>query len=278
MIFVSTSSLNNHSDAVETVKRLADEGIKNIELGADHSYPANVKKIIDMKKEFGLNYTAHVFFPPAKEKLMLNLGSGHKDVLRKSINAAKDAIEFCNKAEAKVYSLHSGTVNEIDRYGNPLSKPIPKQGCIDIMKSSMTELSDYAKRYDIKLALENHTAMPGIELFTRPAEIAQLIKELKLKNTGLLVDVGHLNVTSKRFGFDKNKEIEEVSDMIIEFHISENNGENDEHNPLTSQKMIEFLPKELLKEKIATVEMFNKDMEGVKRSIEIIEKFIGHSA
>lgn len=276
MIFVSTSSLDDHSDAVKTIKRLVEAGITDIELGADHSYPVNIKKILSMKKEFCLNYTVHAFFPPKKEKFMMNIGSGNKNILEKSIRLAKEYIEFCNKAEAKVYSLHCGLVNEIDRLGNPISKPITKQECREITKNSIADISDYAKRYDLKLALENPTALPGLELFAKPTEIAELIKELKLKNMGLLIDIGHLNVASKKFGFDGKQEIEKVKDMIIEFHISENNGEKDEHKQLTSTRMIEFLPKDLLKEKIATIELFNRDINGVKKSIEIVNDFISH--
>lgn len=209
---------------------------------------------------------------------MMNFGSGNREILEKSIKAAKGCIEFCNKAEAKVYSMHTGFVNEIDRHGNPISRPIPKQECREITKNSIAEISDYAKKYDLKLALENHSALPGLELFARPTEIAKMLKEAKLKNIGLLVDIGHINVASKILGFDKKHEIGKVKDMIIEFHISENNGEKDEHKQLTSTKMIEFLPKYLLKEKIATIELFNKDIEGVKKSIDIIENFISNSA
>jgi sugar phosphate isomerase/epimerase len=274
MIFASTSSLDNHSDAVETVRRLAEAGFRNIELGADHSYPADEKKIIQIKKEFGLNYIVHVFFPPAKEKFILNMGSANNELLKKSIKIAKNAIEFCNKAEAKIYSIHSGTVNEIDRLGNPISKQIPEKECIEITKNSLAEIADYAKKYGIDIAVENHTLLPGVKLFVKPTEILGIIYELNLKNVGLLVDVGHLNITSKKIGFDKKEEIEKVKDRIIEFHISENDGKADMHCGLTSTEMIECVPKDVLRDKAATVELFSKSISDVKRSEEIISKFI----
>lgn len=50
MVFVSTSSLDEHSDAVKTVQRLVEAGITDIELGASHSYPIDIKKNIKHEK------------------------------------------------------------------------------------------------------------------------------------------------------------------------------------------------------------------------------------
>jgi len=275
MIFVSTTSLENHSDAVETVKRLVDAGITSIELGADHKFPVDAAKIIKMKKEFGLRYTVHAVFPPAKNKLMLNIGSADHETLRESIRIIKNSIDFCNKAEAELYSIHCGFLADIDRYGNPISETITKEKCLDIMKSSMAEIAEYAERYGIKIAMENHTALTAATLFIRPTEILNMIKETGLRNFGLLVDIGHLNITSNKLGFDKIEEIERVKDHILEFHISENNGERDEHKPLTSTRMIDFLPKELLKGRIVTLEGYNNfSIDDVKKSTDIIEKLI----
>ena len=120
MISVSTTSLKEHHDAVNAVQQLADSGILNIELGADHNYPVDEKRIIQMKKEFGLSYTVHAFFPPTKEKFIVNIGTGDKEKLKISLDVIKNSLEFVNEAEAKLYSMHPGFSTSIDLKGNPL--------------------------------------------------------------------------------------------------------------------------------------------------------------
>ena len=52
-------------------------------------------------------------------------------------------------------------------------------------------------------------------------------------NVGLLLDLGHLNISSNFFKFSKqsflDKYISNYKDRLLEIHISENNGIKDEH-------------------------------------------------
>ena len=61
--------------------------------------------------------------------------------------------------------------------------------------------------------------------------------DLVLKKTGLLLDLGHLNISSNLLKFDKNLFLDnflsEFGERLIEVHISENNGLKDEHLALT---------------------------------------------
>ncbi|MBW2991875.1 sugar phosphate isomerase/epimerase [Candidatus Woesearchaeota archaeon] len=273
MIFVSTTSLKEHSDAVETVKRLVDAGIKNIELGADHTHSGDIDELISMKKEFGLNYTAHTIFPPAERKFFINIASSDKAILKRSIKITKNSIDFCRRADAELYSMHGGFNCDIDINSNRISDFTPLDECMRIMKDSLTKVAEYAKEHGISIAVENNTPLFEFNLITRPTHIAGLVKELNLSNVGLLVDVGHLNVASKLEGFDKREEIEKVKEHILELHIHENDGIKDEHRPLSDSRMLDFLPKEVLKKAIKTLEGFrNWDIKDVKKSMEIISR------
>ena len=55
---------------------------------------------------------------------------------------------------------------------------------------------------------------------------------IKKSNLGIILDLGHLNISSNILNFDKNflnKIIDLHSDKIYEVHISENQGEFDTH-------------------------------------------------
>ena len=60
--------------------------------------------------------------------------------------------------------------------------------------------------------------------------------DLVPKKTGLLLDLGHLNISSNLLKFDKNLFLDNFlsgGERLIEVHISENNGLKDEHLALT---------------------------------------------
>ena len=249
MIFVSTISLKESSDAVSTVKELADNNIMSIELGSDHKFPADIKKIIQIKKELGLEYTVHTFFPPSKDKFMVNIGSENSNLLKRSIKHIKRSIEFVNSSEALLYSLHPGYSSEVDMNGKSLHRPMDKNKCKEIIKNSLSEISDYANMYGIRIALENMSR--------------------------LLIDAGHLNLASRIEGFSRKEEIEKVKDRIFELHISENDGIRDEHRPLSSTEMLECFNKETLKNKILTIEgQHTMNIEEIKRSMQIINSLL----
>lgn len=274
MIFVSTLSVRNHWDAIKTIKRFVDNGLTKIELGADHGFMKDPGKVIKLKKEYGLDYTLHAFFPPARKNFMLNIGSVHKKILEDSIKVAKRCIEFCNKSGARLYSMHTPYLAEIDKKGNPLSKMIKVERCVEIMKDSLVEISDYAKRYGVKVALENHSGSNEALRFTRLSMIKEIIKSTGVRNVGLLVDIGHLNVAATKYEFDKKKEVEEVKDMIMELHVHENNGRKDMHKPLSNGSMLECFPKEILKRKILTLEGKNWSFNDIEKSKEIVKSLV----
>lgn len=272
MIFVSTTSVKDHSDAALTVQRLAREGIRNIELGADHEYSEDINKIIEFKRGFGLDYTVHSFFPPEKKKFMLNIGSGNEQILKDSLRVIKNSIDFCRKADAKLYSMHCGHPIEIDGSGKKLSEPIDTEKFIRLVKQNIADISDHAKEYGMKVALENQPAENKESQFTRPSQLLAMIKELNLKNLGLLIDVGHLKVSSTKTGFDRKEEIEKVRDNIMELHVHSNDGTYDSHKPPVNSEVLDCIPGDVIKNSIVTLEgLSNWSMDDIKKSFSFVK-------
>ena len=62
------------------------------------------------------------------------------------------------------------------------------------------------------------------------------LMEIIPKDIGILLDLGHLQISSKFYGLKKEKELEKIlkkySNKIFEVHLSENNKVNDLHNSL----------------------------------------------
>ena len=74
---------------------MADNGFTNIELSGGTEYYDNFENdLINLKKEFDLNYLIHNYFPPPLEHFVLNLASTDKDIYEKSLSHYKRAIQF----------------------------------------------------------------------------------------------------------------------------------------------------------------------------------------
>ena len=72
-------------------------------------------------------------------------------------------------------------------------------------------------------------------MFCNYDQIKELIDQVP-KSVGLLLDLGHMNISSNIMSFDRNKFLEKYlsnfGDRLHEVHISENAGLKDEHNAL----------------------------------------------
>jgi uncharacterized protein (UPF0276 family) len=74
-------------------------------------------------------------------------------------------------------------------------------------------------------------------LLCTPSEIHQFLAQTANDdNIGLLLDMGHLCISANFYGFDKDEFVrslnEEHQHRIFGIHLSENDGEVDQHSPL----------------------------------------------
>ena len=68
-------------------------------------------------------------------------------------------------------------------------------------------------------------------LMTSPDEILEVMREMP-KNVGLLIDVGHLKVSSKTLAFDLSVAMEKCSCYARGYHLSDNDGTSDSNDPI----------------------------------------------
>jgi sugar phosphate isomerase/epimerase len=57
-----------------------------------------------------------------------------------------------------------------------------------------------------------------------PEEFSKFYKETKLNDIGIVLDVGHANLEGHTEDF-----LRKLPDKIVEIHVSDNTGENDQH-------------------------------------------------
>jgi aminoglycoside/choline kinase family phosphotransferase/sugar phosphate isomerase/epimerase len=115
------------------------------------------------------------------------------------------AMEKGKEIGAEIMVLHTGM-----EYPN---------SSFESLKKSISEILKKADELKVKIAIEN-----GFRERTRLTDALNILKEFKEWNLGLCIDIGHLNISKEWEVF------EEIDpEIIFEFHLADNNGEEDIH-------------------------------------------------
>jgi sugar phosphate isomerase/epimerase len=234
-IYVSTSCLSSKYDYSQILDIYSKLGIKNVELGIYKDSTLDVTKLL---KKYGLNYIIHHYFPPPKEPFIVNLASQDEQIRKKSIDQIKNSIDFCADFDINFYSFHAGFRVDPDINLRFDFNNIPEyEDSFNTFKKSVEKIVDYAERRSVKVAIENNVlseynlidGQNKLLLMCELWEFERLFNEINSKNLGVLLDIGHLKVTSNLLKFDANEFIYKLKDKIFAVHVHENNGRLDEH-------------------------------------------------
>ncbi|MCG3218841.1 MAG: sugar phosphate isomerase/epimerase [Candidatus Heimdallarchaeota archaeon] len=140
-------------------------------------------------------------------------------------------------------------------------------------KKTIEEVLEVANNYSITLAMENYPKWFSEGLVTNYEEMKSLQEIYNELN--FLIDLGHLNTITK----GPNEFVEELGKIldlpVIAFHLSNNFGEIDSHEPLTNGTvpLAEiFNTYTMIKEKYLALE--NKTIEDTLESLEILNRLI----
>ena len=234
-LYVSTSCLANKYNLSNILSIYDKLNIQDIELGVFKYCDFGA---INLLKQFNFNYIVHHYFPPPKDPFIINLASQNKQILQKSIDQIIKSIDFCNDYNIKIFSFHAGFRVDPDmNLKFDLNNIIEYQTSFNTFKKSVLKIADYAGKKDVKVAIENnvlskYNLVDGLNkllLMCETWEFEKLFQEIKLENLGILLDLGHLKITSILLKFNANNFIENLKNKIFLVHIHENDGEVDEH-------------------------------------------------
>ena len=102
------------------------------------------------------------------------------------------------------------------------------------MIASIKKIIKHSKKENIKIAIETEGSISSKNhlLMQRPVEYKRFFKIFKKKDIGINLNVGHLNLASIAFKFNKIKFIKDFSHRIVAMELSHNYGKNDDHLPI----------------------------------------------
>jgi sugar phosphate isomerase/epimerase len=137
---------------------------------------------------------------------------------------------------------------------------------VDALVANLGSLGEHAREAGVRLLVENHVlAAFNLERFDEnpllmadPDEIELVIAELG-GNVGLLMDVGHLKVSSHTLGFDLPEAMARLLPLAEGFHLSENGGMADDHLSFGDDAW--FLPHLVGRQDFMTIEVHSTRFE-----------------
>jgi len=282
MIYVSTSCVK-HNKIIDSVKELANNGFKNIELsGGTQYYDGFENDLLYLKEKHTLNYVCHNYFPPPKQHFVLNLASLNDEIYNNTLNHIKNTITLSKVLGAEKLGFHAGFF--IDIKVNEIGKKITKEVLFDKDKAvkrfirGVSELTEFAGQF--KLYIENNVfsstnykSYKGENFFmlTNSTDFFNLKKDL---NFNLLLDVAHLKVSSKTLKLNFEEELLNLIKNSNYIHISDNDGFHDLNNTLTSNsELVKLLKKSDLSNKDFTLEIYD-NMDKIKDTYKILNEVI----
>ena len=242
-IFVSTGGYYNET-AVNTAYELLGFGINKIELSGGIHSNNQIEEVLELATKCSIQL--HNYFPPSKLPFVFNLASEDPAVEKLSINHALNAIDITSKIGGNEYSFHAGfrinpSVRELGKKLS-LSKLVERKISLEIFEKNVKYIANYAEKKNINLLIENNV-INNINfkrfgedplLLTDPIEIDKFMSFMP-SNVGILLDVGHLKVSSTVLNFDLEGSLLKINKWIKGYHLSDNEGEYDTNSKLTNE-------------------------------------------
>jgi len=240
-IYLSTTFAKNNSKVSDILSVCKKENITNIELGSNHSYEKNFDKIV---KKYKFCYIVHNYFPIPKKSFVVNIASLDKKIRVQSLKHVKNAILFCKKTNAKLYTFHPGFIGDPEKASNSnknydfIWKKNEVKKSYDTafknMINSLKEIVRFAKKNKVKIAIETEGSFrkKNLCLMQRPEEYKKLFYYFLPNDLGISLNIGHLNLASRAFNFSREKFVDGIKNYIVALELSHNNRLDDQHLPL----------------------------------------------
>ena len=241
-IYLSTLAFNN--EILETDKYCRKFNI-GIEFSSGISH--NNKNLTYFEKT-RYKKLSHNYFPPPEDEFVLNLASKNEIVRKRSVDHCISNLELCSKYKTKFYAAHAGFC--VDPSSDQLGKKIlfkssyNKEEHFKIFQLSVQEIVSQAEKLQVLFLIENNVLSDiNIKannnrnpfLCCSSEDIIRLFKVINSDYLGLLLDTGHLKVSSKSLNLNLSEEYNKIKKFIKALHHSDNDGLTDSNQILNEE-------------------------------------------
>jgi sugar phosphate isomerase/epimerase len=248
-LYISTSAFA-HRQISDIFSLCLKHGFDRVELGSTVDYCPDV---VDCMRQAHrrIQFLIHNYFPPSESPFVLNLASTDMSINRRSIDLCRNAIDLAGEVESPFYSVHAGYAFDLkpEMLGDTEAQcqvdpilQIPPEDAYERFVETITKLAVHAQSRGVQLLVENNVITQelalkkgkGILMLTCADEILRFFRDVNSPYVGLLLDTGHLNVSSRTLGFERMSFVDRLAGYIRGIHVHDNDGITDRHLPIES--------------------------------------------
>jgi sugar phosphate isomerase/epimerase len=226
---------------------IVDDGLHAL----DRQRVAILKNIRD---SYDLKYSVHAPFAD------INIASPSSQMLAAMLKRLEESMMNAQTLDAYMWIFHPGIRSGISSF-------YPGMDWLQNQKTVKTLLR-LAENYGLKIAIEN-VPEPYPFLMKSVDDFSKFFNEIG-EDIGIVLDVGHSNINGQTELF-----LETFTDKIVHMHLSDNNGEADQHLGIgygtVNWKRITDMIKETSYKGVAVIEA----IEHVKESAQRLKHFLG---
>lgn len=277
MIYISTGGFNKFP-AYEIAKKLVDYGFQNIELSGGKYYPDQLN---ELKKFKAVNFLIHNYFPPPEKPFVLNLATESEEILNLTYAHIYDSLNYCYELKCPIYSFHAGFFSNlnVEDLGNGISsnKLFDRNDSLKKFIERVNIVDKRAKSLGISLLIENNilTKNNYQKFNSNPFMMTDYSEcEFVMNNTSdnvnMLMDVGHLKVSSATLGFDFKNFFTKCGKWIKAYHLSDNESISDDNKSIAEGSWFwNFIDKKV---KYLTLEVYENNFQLLYDQTKLIER------
>jgi sugar phosphate isomerase/epimerase len=193
-------------------KRLAAVRTSYVEIVDEGLHALNKKRVAALKEiaaSKALRYTVHAPFAD------LNIASPSKAILDATLKRLEESIASASALDARLWVFHPGNQTGVSMF-------YPGKEWVQNTES-IKVLHKIADDYGVNIAFENLPQKYAF-IMKSPEDFIKFYKETRLNDIGIVLDIGHANLEGHAEAF-----LRKLPDKIVEIHVSDNMGDNDQH-------------------------------------------------
>lgn len=280
MIYVSTGGFKDQPAWV-TSKLFKKNNILNIELSGGVFYENQLSELKKIKND--LNFQIHNYFPPPKDPFILNLASTNDHIVKRSFELIESSLVYCEELNCSKYSFHAGFLLDpkLSDLGNDIKSRsiLPKEKALDLFLERVNMISKKAREHGVDLMIENNVlTKSNLNHFNQnpflmvDTEDCIYVMKNTPDNVNLLIDLGHLNVSSKSLKFDSINFLKNCSNWVKGYHFSDNDGVKDQNYPINFDSWFwNYIDKNI---EYNSLEIYNTTLSTLIDQINITKKIL----
>lgn len=212
-----------------------------VEFGAPAMSPERLEKFVSEADRNNVPLLAHNYFFTSEENFVINLADPDTANRERSLAYVVRMIDYCANHGIPEYSVHSGFACSfsVKHFGQKITElpACDKDTAYSHFISNLDALSSHARKKGVKLLFENNvlcannmTHGKNLHLLcVSSTDILFVHNALQPGSVSLLLDVGHMKVSSATLGLSFDQEIAALTGITGQVHLHDNDGSADTH-------------------------------------------------